>query len=224
MLKPLPNEINGIKIIKDLGTMFPTKKSKNRRRYCEIQCCFCLKTRRILFSNIEKESCFCSVCDNSNKRRQRHKLSNHRIYNIWSGLKSRCFYIHNKRYKDYGGRGITVCSEWKNDFKVFHDWAIANGYSENLSIDRKDNNGNYEPSNCRWVTNFINSQNTRNLISTNTSGFRGVYKRKNNKWRAKITAFRKNIIIGQFDCKKDAAKAYDNYVTINNLEHTKNFS
>ena len=76
-----------------------------------------------------------------------HGLRHTRLYRIWLQMKNRCFNINSERYADYGGRGITVCDEWRNDFTTFYNWAMSNGYSDDLTIDRINNNGNYEPSN-----------------------------------------------------------------------------
>ncbi len=96
-----------------------------------------------------------------------------RLYPLWKSIKYRCYCKTAKDYSNYGGRGIKMCDEWKNDFKAFHDWAIENGYKEEktdkglnvLTIDRIDVNGNYEPSNCRFVTNKEQAKNKRNAMS-----------------------------------------------------------
>lgn len=79
-----------------------------------------------------------------------HGMRNTRLYNIWINMKSRCHNKNNKFYNRYGGRGIIICDEWKNSFINFYNWSIENGYMKNLTIDRINNDGNYEPNNCKW--------------------------------------------------------------------------
>ena len=91
----------------------------------------------------------------------KHGLRHTRLYRIWLQMKNRCFNKKTGRYCDYGARGITVCDEWRNDFKEFYDWAMSNGYSDELTIDRINNDGNYEPTNCRWVDAKTQARNSR---------------------------------------------------------------
>lgn len=89
-----------------------------------------------------------------------HGLSKTRLYSIWCDMKKRCYNTKSRRYECYGGKGIKVCDEWLHDFSAFYEWSMANGYAENLSIDRINVNGNYEPSNCRWATIKQQQRNT----------------------------------------------------------------
>ena len=96
--------------------------------------------------------------------RSTHRKSGTRLYRILHHVKDRCYRTKNKDYQHYGDRGIKVCQEWLDDFMSFYNWAINNGYQENLTIDRIDVNGNYEPDNCRWVDQKTQTNNKRNSV------------------------------------------------------------
>lgn len=204
--------------IKDLGSR-PVGKQGRKIKFGLFECPICKNHFEVSKASVKSGlSTKCLSC-----ARTKHGLKNHKLYKVWGSMINRVNNKLEKRYMDYGGRGITVCSEWRNDFKSFYDWCMDNGYKKGLSIDRIDNDGNYEPSNCRWTTKSIQSQNTRLLSTRNTSGYRGVNYRKDiKKFRAQIMVMNKSIVLGYFKTSLEAAKAYDNYVIENNLEHTIN--
>ena len=92
-----------------------------------------------------------------------------RLYHIWEDMKSRCLNANNKRYHRYGGRGISISFEWRSDYLEFYKWAMENGYDNELTLDRMDVNGNYEPSNCKWSTpkEQANNRSTNTVIEYN---------------------------------------------------------
>lgn len=148
-------------------------KDKNRKTYWDFLCdCGEIKTLRTdCVKNGSIKSCGCLKREQDKKNLNRKgsvpkyddigKLSDSVLYNRWKGMKRRCYDKNFKQYKDYGGRGITVCEEWLYSFRNFYDWSMSHGFSEDLEIDRIDNDGNYEPENCRWVTHKINSNNRK---------------------------------------------------------------
>lgn len=141
------------------------------------------------------KSCGCLHSELSKERvikiNTTHNKTHTRLYTIWGGMKQRCYYPKYAEFHRYGGRGIAMCQEWKTNFQAFYDWAYANGYQEDLTIDRIDNNGNYEPDNCRWVT--------------------WEQQRKNKTTNAKV----KVVINGETKFLVDVAKEYNiNYYTL----------
>lgn len=100
----------------------------------------------------------------------KHGKRNTRLFSIWANMVTRCYNPNATGYKKYGGRGITICDEWRDNFEVFYDWSMSNGYSDELTIDRINNDGNYEPTNCRWATVKTQSNNRGSNHYVNING------------------------------------------------------
>lgn len=111
--------------------------------------------------NGDTQSCGCLKREATSERFKTHGLSRHPLYFVWQEMRKRCFDEKCDSYHNYGGRGITVCDEWADDFLVFYDWCVANGYEEGKSLDRENNDGNYEPNNCRFANRDTQSRNRR---------------------------------------------------------------
>lgn len=196
------------------------KNGKNRK-YFTLECS-CGKQIQVRADGSQKiKSCGCKRSETTHRT---HSMSGTKIHNVWLSMKYRCFNKNCKQFNDYGGRGISICEEWRNNFMSFYNWSISNGYKDGLSIDRINNDGNYEPSNCRFVTKTIQQRNQRILRKNNTSNYRGVSKRSDSeKYRARITVDNKEIQLGIYTDPKDAAMAYDTFVIVYGLQHTTNF-
>lgn len=120
--------------------------------------CDCGNTKIVRASHLKSGNVTSCGCIHP---RRTHGETKTRLYHIWNNMRQRCSNPNIVEYRLYGGRGISVCEEWKNSYEAFRDWALKNGYSSNLSIDRKENDGNYTPDNCRWSTAIEQANNTR---------------------------------------------------------------
>lgn len=146
------------------------------------------------------------------------KHSKHKLYKVWNSMKQRCYNVKDASYASYGGRGIKMDYVWKECPQIFILWALRNGWKTGLQIDRIDNDGDYEPDNCRFSTPRENALNRR--FTRNTSGFKGVVP-VGDRWRSQITSSGAFIHLGYFDSPRMAACRYD--VEAMKLGHVTNF-
>jgi len=150
-------------------------------------------------------------------KNKHHNFYGHSLYRVWADMKARCYNSKNKRYDDWGGRGIRVCDEWINNPEIFCRWALGNGWEKGLCIDRIDNDGDYSPKNCRFTTVKESVHNQRLLQKNNNSGYRGVnYEKSCGKWKAQIRINGKKKHLGLFNNREIAALFYDFHVLFNN--------
>ena len=156
------------------GRLMVVRKSNQRTAeggYVWVCKCDCGNEISVKSGNLRSghtQSCGCYAKDRISETQATHRNSHFRLYNVWTNMKARCYNPNATFYKDYGGRGITVCEEWRNDYAAFRDWAMANGYNPDAprgacTIDRIDVDGNYCPENCRWVDNKTQCNNKRKV-------------------------------------------------------------
>lgn len=160
-------EINGgdkwgkLTILKEIESHRYPNGSMDRQFLCKCECGKEIIRRRSYLTSVKEPSCGCYV----GYHQITHDMSYSRLYSIWKGMRNRCNNKTHNQYHNYGGRGIKICEPWGR-FEPFANWALANGYADDLEIDRINVNGNYEPSNCRWITHkeqCLNKRDSRNI-------------------------------------------------------------
>lgn len=171
--------------------------SQHNGQYKWICKCSCGEIVSVYANNLRSTNPSCSKCGYKKVSEKKSGLpsKNNRLYKIYYGMKDRCYNPNIKQYENYGGRGIAICDEWlgKTGFKNFCEWALQNGYTKNLTIDRIDVNGNYEPSNCRWATNKAQQNNKRNTQYIIVYGERLPIKQASEKYGINYHTLRKRL-------------------------------
>ena len=207
------------KLIKDLGMRFPTEKSKYRYKYGLYKCAYCGKEFETKVSSVKRGTTKSCGCQKINTLGITHGLKSNRFYNTWYKMLSRCTNPKNSSYKNYGGRGITVCEEWL-DVRNFVPWCEATHPNiTGVSLDRIDNDGAYSPENCRWATKSEQSSNQRTQ-NNNTSGYTGVsYYPNRNKWVVRLNFNGRKLLQKCYKTLEEAVQARDQYIIDNGLPH-----
>jgi hypothetical protein len=173
--------------------------------------------------------CYCTQCqtvkrlDKASLRRgsirkcecQRNPVTRLKFFPTWSAMMQRCYNKKDHNFNSYGGRGISVCKAW-HDVETFNDWASSHVIPQGHSLDRRNNDGNYTPENCRWAS--ITQQNSnRRMFKSNTSGYPNVNLRPNGLYRVRIHVKGKRIMLGEFETPKKAAEFRNSYIKKNKL-------
>ena len=192
-------------------------RSKDRRVFV---LCTCGTEKDVLLGDLRRGdtvSCGCYLKEVITS----HGDAGTRLYKIYKGMINRCYLKTIPGYLDYGPRGITTCQSWRDSYEVFREWSHSNGYAENLTIDRKDVNGNYEPGNCQWISNGHQQRNKRDVPNT-SSKYCGVsWCKQSSKWYASVKTEGKLKNLGRYLTELDAAIARDTYIVSNKLLHYK---
>lgn len=163
-MKKIGEKIGRLTIIKEVGKA----KDGHKLFLCKCECGNEVSVASNNFRNTK--SCGCLRKEIQSKKAKKHGLSQERIYKEYYRMMTRCYNNKTKNFKNWGGKGIRVCDDWRKDKMNFINWAFGNGYKENLTLDRIDNNKDYSPENCRWVTMQKQMENKTNNVFVNVDG------------------------------------------------------
>lgn len=196
-------------VIKNAGTHITSGGSKKKLWLCRCDCGTVKTVRGENLKNGSTKSCGCWKLEKFKEHNTFHGGSNDRLYGIWKNMKRRCNSPNDKRYETYGEKGIKVCKEWSDSYQSFKEWAYANGYDDSAefqkcTLDRIDNDGDYEPSNCRWVDKITQANNTSKNHHVELNGIkmtiaefaRAMNISKNHAWYY-IDKFEREVMNGQ---------------------------
>lgn len=220
-----PKSNSAIGLVSGLLTVIGIAVSDSRGRKKVLARCVCGNEKIIQLYSIKSgntKSCGCERIAATKRANSTHGLSKHPLHKVWEAMKRRCSSASDKSFKHYGGRGISVCAEWRNNYMAFHEFALSNGYVHGLEIDRKDNDGNYEPSNVRFVTPRQNCRNRRLLISSNKTGYCGAVNSKGG-FKAQVKYGSIHYVKCGFATAIEAAKHRDMYCITHGLALPLNF-
>lgn len=205
-------------VVADLG-LIPVGSKDTLIRKIEVLCPYCDKPFTASLTNVKTgnttkcKSCAVTITNTT------HGGKGTRLYSIYCNMKTRCYNVNSEDYKYYGGKGVTIHEEWLNDFNVFSTWAKENGYLDTLTIDRKNTDLPYTPSNCRWVDMYTQNRNKPNLVSSNKTGFTGITTGITpNTWKASVWHNKKLVHLGTFSSKEDAVNTRNLYIQNNKVE------
>ena len=181
-------------------------KNKYQKKLYKCKCNNCGNFKIMVGTEVKNGYSKSCGCLSKQSKNVKHGMAGTPIYKKWKTIKGRCFNPNSSNYKWYGGRGITMCDEWKNDFEKFYE-DVGDIPFENAELDRIDNNKGYDPDNVRWVDHKTNSNNRRKY--KNKTGYTGVtYKQRLNKYQAQLYKNKKFVYLGLYDTPEEAYQVY----------------